>query len=350
MTNISTFHAAQLMARDASQSFAATPMGTLGNQKFQLNGGTQARSPEGALRKFFMVLKKAPSVIFSSAAERAAIREKGQELRAMKRCGHLFGKLTADLAEPGNAASVAKTLARMGASVPQGQGAKAAWGPMLEKTLGLVTDQDRLDVLAGVRAMKDACAKPGGVALTNAGMMILDHIERTLVTEGGVKGTGQAGTAGTAPAVANTLASSATQGVPAVKLTQTDTGSPVAPSKPSPLNLSESAKTSPPIPPRPPGFVSSPRMKPAGPSPTVPPRPAGHASTPTVKSADAKPADAEPALQKPVPSRKSRVADIVRQIAEAALKEQEKAASSGIKASGSAASRAGVGAAPVRVK
>ncbi|MFY3287060.1 hypothetical protein ACOTEE_17235 [Achromobacter xylosoxidans] len=349
MTNISTFHAAQLMARDANQSFAATPMGTLGNQKFLLTGGTPARSPEGALRKFFMVLKKAPSVIFSSAAERAAIREKGQELRAMKRCGHLFGKLTADMADPSNAASVAKTLARMGASVPQGQGAKAAWGPMLEKTLGLVTDRDRQDVLAGVLAMKEACAKPGGVALTNAGMMILDQIERTLVTENGAKGAGQTGAAGTASAVANKPADSATQEVPAVKLTRTDAGSPVTPSKPSPLNLSESAVTRPPIPPRPPGYVASPPTKPAGPSPTVPPRPAGHASSSKVASTDAKPSGAETAPQKPLPAQKSRVAEIVRQIAEAALKEQEKAASAS-KVPGSVAPRAGVSATSVRVK
>ena len=54
-------------------------------------------------------------------------------------------------------------------------------------------------------------------------------------------------------------------------------------------------------------------------------------------------------LPKPVPSRKSRVADIVKQIAEAALKEQEKAAASRIKTPG-VAPRASVSATSVRVK
>ena len=128
----------------------------------------------------------------------------------------------------------------------------------------------------------------------------------------------------------------------------TDSGSPLTPSKPSPLSLSESAVTPPPIPPRPPGFVATPHMKPAGPSPAIP------ASGRSRFRVDrqirrAKPSGAETVLPKPVPSRKSRVADIVKQIAEAALKEQEKAAASRIKTPG-VAPRASVSATSVRVK
>lgn len=87
-----------------------------------------ARRPEGLFGRLGTGLKALKMVLFSSSSQRAQIRDQGQELRAMKRCGHLYGKLTADLTEPRNVASVAKTLARMGASVPQDQGAKQAWG------------------------------------------------------------------------------------------------------------------------------------------------------------------------------------------------------------------------------
>ena len=216
---------------------------------------------------------------------------------------------------------------------------------MLEKTLDLVTDQDRQDILDGVLVMRNADVEPGGVALSHASMMILDHIARTLMNAGGARSAGQADATA---AVTNTVADGKAHEVPGVKLTVTDSGSPLTPSKPSPLSLSESAVTPPPIPPRPPGFVATPHMKPAGPRQRSP-RPAGHASASTVKSAEAKPSGAETVLPKPVPSRKSRVADIVKQIAEAALKEQEKAAASRIKTPG-VAPRASVSATSVRVK
>lgn len=346
MTIISTLNAAKQVARNDKQDYAATSMGTLGNLKFKLTGGTMARRPEGLFGRLGTGLKALKMVLFSSSSQRAQIRDQGQELRAMKRCGHLYGKLTADLTEPRNVASVAKTLARMGASVPQDQGAKQAWGKMLEKTLDLVTDQDRQDILDGVLVMRNADVEPGGVALSHASMMILDHIARTLMNAGGARSAGQADATA---AVTNTVADGKAHEVPGVKLTVTDSGSPLTPSKPSPLSLSESAVTPPPIPPSPPGFVATPHMKPAGPSPAIPPRPAGHASASTVKSAEAKPSGAETVLPKPVPSRKSRVADIVKQIAEAALKEQEKAAASRIKTPG-VAPRASVSATSVRVK
>ena len=37
---------------------------------------------------------------------------------------------------------------------------------MLEKTLDLVTDQDRQDILDGVLVMRNADVEPGGVALS----------------------------------------------------------------------------------------------------------------------------------------------------------------------------------------
>ena len=159
-------------------------------------------------------------------------------------------------------------------------------------------------------------------------MMILDHIARTLMNAGGARSAGQADATA---AVTNTVADGKAHEV-RVKLTVTDSGSPLTPSKPSPLSLSESAVTPPPIPPRPPGFVATPHMKPAGPRQRSPVGRSRFRVDRQIRRGQ--PSGAETVLPKPVPSRKSRVADIVKQIAEAALKEQEKAAASRIKTPG----------------
>ncbi|MFY3305592.1 hypothetical protein ACOTEY_25870 [Achromobacter xylosoxidans] len=279
MTTISTLHAAKLVARNEKQDYAKMPMGTLGNLSFKLTGRTQAPRSEGMLGRLGTGLKMLKMMIFSSAAQRAEIREKGMELRAVKRCGHLFGKLTADLTEPENIASVVKTLARMGASIPSGQGTKEVWEAMLEKTLRRVTPNDLYDICKGATAIRDSALKRGGVALPLASINILAHILSTGENMGFVD---------------NTRAGGAVQKVPAVKLTETEPDSAVTPSQPSPLNLSEPVLPPQPIPPRPVGDTSKKDTTPTtdlNTSPPIPPRPVSSAPTPTVKSSDAKPSE-----------------------------------------------------------
>lgn len=364
MNIISTLNAAKQMARNANEAYSATPMGTLGNLNFKQNGGSPARRHPGIFERIGTSLVALKSALFSTSEQRAQMRQAGADLRAMKRCGHLFGKLTADMTQDKNLASVAVTLGRMCASVPQSEGARATLGPRLEKSLSHVTDQDRADILAGVRAMQQANASgTGGVALSNGGMIILDHIARTLSKTGGADSSDAAATAGTAPAVHSKAANGGMVDLPEVKLTQAEEASHQAPAKLSPLNLSEPAasKTPPPIPPRPPGYLASPRVKPAGPQPAIPPRPGSHASTPASKAVDAKASDGAVLVDgKPVPKRKPRVADVVTQIAVAVLKEQDlvkkiadavlKEREMASKSPGRGAPSASFAPAPVRVK
>ena len=88
MTIISTLNAAKQVARNDKQDYAATSMGTLGNLKFKLTGAPW-RDARGLFGRLGTGLKALKMVLFSSSSQRAQIRDQGQELRAMKRCGHL---------------------------------------------------------------------------------------------------------------------------------------------------------------------------------------------------------------------------------------------------------------------
>ena len=93
---------------------------------------------------------------------------------------------------------------------------------MLEKTLDLVTDQDRQDILDGVLVMRNATWSRAALR-SHASMMILDHIARTLMNAGGARAPV---VADATAAVTNTVADGKAHEVPGVKLTVTDSGSP----------------------------------------------------------------------------------------------------------------------------
>lgn len=141
MTQISTLHAASLLRRDAMKLDSHGAMGTLGNLKFAAQGGTGPSRRAGFLDKVRIRLGALKDVLLSSSERRAQIRLEGESLRAAKRCGHLFGKLTADMGNSANIASADKTLQRMMANTTASS-VNGKWRETLEKALARVNDKD----------------------------------------------------------------------------------------------------------------------------------------------------------------------------------------------------------------
>ena len=140
MTGISTLHAASLLRRHDMKLDSHGEMGTLGNLKFAAVGGTAPSRRADFLDKIRIRLGALKDVLFSTSQQRADMRAKGA-LRAQKRCGHLFGKLTASMADGASVASVDKTLRRMTDRMPAGD-VDGKWRGPLQDALAKVNEKD----------------------------------------------------------------------------------------------------------------------------------------------------------------------------------------------------------------
>lgn len=240
MSTISTFHAATLIARLPEQKLQANAMGELGNLKFSVVDGG---SPSVTRGGFFQRLKAKLETkyagfigLFHSGERRAAIREQGMALRAVKRSQHLFGKLSGDMAKGPNIASALKTINRMVASVPETKGLKATLMNPIAQAVGYTSAQDRAAIMGGIADLYSA-VQGTKVALSTTQLqtlqMVMDQIK---LKDGALPAT----TASTTAAAAKTAATA-----------------------------------SPPIPARPDGWVSSPKIAAEGPPPPIPARSEG---------------------------------------------------------------------------
>ena len=136
MTGISTLHAASLLRRHDMKLDSHGEMGTLGNLKFAAVGG--AVPARGLPRQDPDTPGRAEGCAVQHVAQRADMA-KGEALRAQKRCGHLFGKLTASMADGASVASVDKTLRRMTDRMPAGD-VDGKWRGPLQDALAKVNE------------------------------------------------------------------------------------------------------------------------------------------------------------------------------------------------------------------
>lgn len=263
MTGISTLHAASLLRRHDMKLDSHGEMGTLGNLKFAAVGGTAPSRRADFLDKIRIRLGALKDVLFSTSQQRADMRAKGEALRAQKRCGHLFGKLTASMADGASVASVDKTLRRMTDRMPAGD-VDGKWRGPLQNALAKVNAKDLEAMRDGLRDLEQAYPVSVGQPPDNARALV-ELLKSMLAPV-------EAGTTGDSPVPAQATeasSASATASASTASSTQIPIPTPVSAQAPGAATVGDDGGSNPPQglippppPPPPPPVAKSPAPKP----------------------------------------------------------------------------------------